>query len=121
VTPFLILVVFQIKHFMADFPLQNEFMLRKRLPGWEFVWPLTAHCAVHGLLTLAICSYVRSNLWWLAGADFGIHFFMDRLKAGPRYLGRYSDPKTTAFWNCFGLDQMVHQLTYVFIVWRLAA
>lgn len=118
---FRLLLAFQIKHFLADFPLQNTFMLRKRLPGWEFLWPLAFHCGVHGLLTFAICLWTRPELWWLAGVDFGTHFLMDRIKAGPRYLGRYHDPKTTVFWNCFGFDQMVHQLVYVFIVWQLAS
>lgn len=118
---FLLLVVFQAKHFLADFPFQNAFMLRKRLPGWGFALPLAAHCGVHGLFTLAVCLWARPEFWWLAGVDFAAHFVMDRIKAGPRYLGRYTDPKTSAFWNCFGVDQMVHQLTYVFIAWRLAA
>jgi len=82
-------IIYQIKHFLADFPLQSGFMLKKFLPGWDFFFPLAAHCAVHAGMTLAIVLCVNPALWWLALVDFGIHFLMDRIKAGPKYLGRY--------------------------------
>jgi hypothetical protein len=114
---FILLVVFQVKHFVADFPLQFPYMLRKFRPGWDFVLPLFVHCAVHGLFTLFICLYFAPRLWWLAIVDFGAHFVMDRLKSGPRYLGRFNDTKSTGFWVTFGLDQMVHHLTSIYIIW----
>lgn len=57
------------------------------------------------------------HLWWLALLDVVIHFIMDRIKSGPRYLGRYNDKAKAAYWNCFGIDQMVHHLTHFYIVW----
>lgn len=115
----LFFLAMQAKHFLADFPFQNGFMLRKRLPGWEFAFPLAVHCLVHASLSLAVLLFFRPSLWWLAGFDFATHFLMDRLKAGPKYLGRFNDPKTTAFWNAVGFDQMVHQLVYVAMAWRI--
>lgn len=114
---FQLLVLFQIKHFIGDFPLQREYMLKKFLPGWEFFIPLATHCIVHGLLTLAIVMAVSFNLWWLAVIDFVIHFIMDRIKSGPRYLGRFSDKNRAGFWNSFGIDQMIHHLTGFYIIW----
>jgi hypothetical protein len=55
----------------------------------------------------------------LAIVDFVVHFTMDRIKAGPRYLGRFSDVSSKAFWVSFGFDQMVHHLTHLYIVWYL--
>lgn len=114
---FQLLVLFQIKHFIGDFPLQREYMLKKFLPGWEFFVPLATHCFVHSLLTLAIVMAVSFDLWWLAVVDFVTHFIMDRIKSGPRYLGRFSDNRSPGFWNSFGIDQMVHHLTGFYIIW----
>lgn len=114
---FLLLVIFQIKHFIGDFPLQREYMLKKVLPGWEFVVPLATHCLVHAVLTLAIVLPISLKFWWLAVVDFVVHFIMDRIKSGPRYLGRFTDRSAAGFWNAFGLDQMVHHLTGFYIIW----
>ncbi|MGE0528748.1 MAG: DUF3307 domain-containing protein [Bdellovibrionales bacterium] len=115
-----LLIFFQIKHFIADFVLQNVWMLQKARPGWDFVPPLAIHSGVHGLMTLGAAVYVNPAYWWLGVLDFAIHFTMDRIKAGPRYLGRYSDPSSKSFWVCFGFDQMIHQFTHLFIAWFLA-
>ncbi|MCH9673582.1 MAG: DUF3307 domain-containing protein [Gammaproteobacteria bacterium] len=118
---FILLVAFQVKHFIADFPLQREYMLRKTLPGWSFLAPLTVHCGVHAAGTLAIVLCVDPSKSWLAAVDFVLHFVMDRIKASPRYLGRFNDLSRPAYWNCFGIDQMVHHLTSYGIIWILVA
>lgn len=133
---FILLVVYQIKHFLADFPLQGPYMLKKFSPGWGFVPPLLAHVAVHASLTYAIVGTVTNNgllAIQLAAIDAGIHFIMDRLKAGPKYLGQFkaltageyqtatAKAKTgnTLFWWSLGLDQMVHHLTHYYLIWRI--
>jgi hypothetical protein len=115
----MLLVIFQVKHFVADFPLQFEYMLRKTLPGWDFFAPLALHCAVHAGLTLLVILAIEPGLWWLAVVDFVTHFLMDRAKSGPQYLGRFNDNTRAAYWNCFGFDQMVHHLTGFYIIWEL--
>ena len=118
---FILLVVYQVKHYIADFPLQKEYMVKnKALEGWAFVRPLAIHCGIHAFLSLLIVMAVNPTLWWLALVDFATHFTMDRIKAGPRYLGRFNDPTTSAFWNCLGFDQMVHHITHYFIILQLA-
>ncbi len=116
---FLLLVIYQFKHYIADFPLQREYMLRKTLPHWDFVLPLVLHCLVHAVLTLIICFIFAPQLWWLAIFDFVVHFIMDRLKSGPRYLGRYNDLSQAGFWNVLGFDQMVHHLTHIYIIYQI--
>ncbi len=52
-----LLVVFQLKHFMADYPLQNEYMLGKfKAKGWFA--PLALHAGVHSLFTCVIELYL---------------------------------------------------------------
>lgn len=116
---FVLLIVFQIKHFVSDFPLQREYMLRKTKAGWDFVPPLALHCMVHAVFTYTIAMMFRPDLWWLAVLDFIIHFIMDRIKSGPRYLGRYHDRDKPGFWNALGLDQMVHHFTHYFMIWMM--
>ena len=93
---FALLVAFQIKHFVADYLLQGyplaNFMLGKFRPGPDFIGPLAAHCGVHAAFTalLAIAAGVGFGLIVkVAVLDFVVHFVMDRLKAGPKYLGRF--------------------------------
>lgn len=87
---FVLLVIYQLKHFLADFPLQGKFMLGKFKPGWGFVLPLLAHVSVHGLFTLLIAALVKPSIAiQLALFDMVVHFTMDRIKASPKYLGRF--------------------------------
>jgi len=111
---FILLVVYQLKHFIADYPLQGTYMLGKFKPGWDFLGPLTAHCGVHAAMTFVIscvCFFVAYGLNFysllpvgvmsiiLAATDFAIHFAMDRIKAGPKYLGRYKALSGAEFMN----------------------
>lgn len=116
---FILMAIFQVKHFLADFPLQTKYMLRKSEAGWDFVPPLLAHCLVHGALTLVILLFFAPQLWWVAAVDFSLHFMMDRLKSGPRYLGRIKNKTGTPYWTIFGFDQMFHHLTDLFVVWLI--
>ncbi len=116
---FILMIVFQLKHFAADYIFQYNYMLRKVSPKWDFIGPLALHCAVHGVLTLGICLYYKPQLWWLGVADFTIHFFLDRLRSGPNYLGRYKDIHQSIFWWILGADQMFHHLTHIWIIWVL--
>jgi hypothetical protein len=95
---FLLLIVYQEKHFWADYPLQFPWMLGKFLPGWKFVKPLAAHCAVHAYFTFVISAFFLCWVhgpgygplpFYLAAFDFVVHFIMDRIKASPDLLGRF--------------------------------
>lgn len=114
-----LLIIYQVKHFIADFVLQNVWMLQKSSAGWDFVLPLSIHCGVHALATLVIALFVNPSLWWLSVLDFALHFAMDRIKAGPRYLGRFNDMRSKSYWISFGFDQMIHHLTHIYICWYL--
>ena len=145
---FVLLVVYQGKHFLADFPLQTFWMLGKfKAKGW--VAPLAAHAGVHACFTSLIagvvlylghakCSYLVPV--YLAAFDFVAHFAMDRVKASPKLLGRFKslcyhdfvnkpsmtktrwEGKLTSnryFWWSLGVDQAWHHCTHYYIIWRL--
>lgn len=88
-TYFWLMVIMLLKHYIADYLLQNRYMLNKFKSDWSFVLPLLAHSGVHGVFTLAICLVFAPALWYLALIDMAVHFIMDRIKASPKLLGRY--------------------------------
>jgi hypothetical protein len=140
---FLLLCIYQAKHFLADYPLQTGWMLGKFARGWKWIPPLAAHAGVHAFLTFLIAyafSWHPGNLLFalqMAGVDGAIHFLMDRIKASPNLLGRFKPlspreyPLAAAmgdtvslrhnrlFWYSLGLDQMVHHLTHYYIIWQI--
>lgn len=92
VTLFILLVVFQLKHFLADYPLQGQYMLGKFKGGTDWILPLAAHAGVHFLFTFVIVLAYNKNIQLavlLGVLDFGLHFIMDRIKASPEMLGKY--------------------------------
>ena len=93
-------------------------MLNKIRDGWDFIPPLSLHCFVHAIFTLAIVLWLnKPGLWNLALIDFVVHFIMDRIKAGSKYLGRYRDKTKAAYWNSLGFDHMVQHITHTYLVW----
>lgn len=94
---FALMIVFCLKHFVADFLLQGKYMLGKfKEHGWQL--PLAAHCGVHFAFTFLISWAFLSNhpkgaglAFIFAGFDFAIHFIMDRIKASPNMMGRWKN------------------------------
>lgn len=145
-TLMILLVVFQVKHFICDYPLQGRYMLGKFKPGMGFILPLLAHVSVHGAMTGLIglvYGLPASIVLGCVGVDMSVHFIMDRIKASPALLGRYKPMSSeqmkdillyeskgiplgkvlgkrvrdnTLFWHCLGLDQMVHHLTHYLVI-----
>lgn len=144
-----LMLVFNLKHFVADYPLQTPFMLGKFKEDKSFVTPLAAHCGVHAVFTFTLSYLFMQNAtiaFNLAVFDFTVHFIMDRIKAAPVFLGRFQAlskaemMKTLAeakcpltkqvaqdklrsnkmFWWSLGFDQMVHHATDILIVYVIA-
>lgn len=132
---FLLLIIYQLKHFLADFPFQTKYMLGKFKSGKEWILPLLAHVFVHGLFTFVIALFIKPKLAvYLTLFDMTIHFIMDRIKASPNLLGRFQPftkrdfeqgvtkeqiRSNVLFWWSLGIDQMVHHLTHYIIIWIL--
>ena len=129
----ILLLLFQIKHFIADFPLQNKYMLGKfKDEGW--ILPLLSHGLIHAVITFLICVCFSTVLTAsiLSIFDLIVHSAMDRVKASPKMLGRYGaiskrdvqrgnlseqDWKdNTYFWWALGVDQMVHHVTHYVVI-----
>lgn len=132
---FLLLIVFQIKHYLCDYPLQSDWMAGKKHLARNWEGALAAHAGVHAAFTFAIVfTYLPAEHAILAAAfDFIMHFVMDRIKASPYLLGKYKAlsyaeyRNSTAaqkrdnrvFWRILGLDQMWHHLTHYAIIYYI--
>lgn len=88
---FALIVIYQIKHYVADYLLQTPWMLGKFKPWPHFIKPLAAHAGVHAAFTFVIAMFFQPPLFALGLAllDAGIHFLVDRVKASPNMLGRF--------------------------------
>lgn len=112
-TLFILLIAFQIKHFVCDYPLQGTYMLGKfKKEGWEL--PLTAHAAVHFIGTFLIGLFFGFKIALaVAALDFVVHFIVDKVKVE---ASRTTDSTKPQFWWYLGLDQMAHHLTHYVII-----
>ncbi len=116
-----ILITFQVKHYLADYVLQNRYMLGKFKAGTDWIAPLALHCAVHACFTLMIAllwKLPRNDAMHLACLDFGLHFIMDRIKAAPNLFGRFK-PNEATYWYVLGFDQMFHHLSHYLIIYLI--
>ena len=113
---FILLIAFQLKHFICDYPLQGKYMLGKfKETGWQL--PLLAHTAVHAVGTFIIAVFYADIFIAAALAFFDMytHFVIDRIKASPKLGGRFK-PDQPYFWWALGADQMAHHLTHYVII-----
>jgi uncharacterized protein DUF3307 len=101
---YILLLVYQIKHFVCDFPLQTEYMLGKFKKYPDFILPLLEHSATHALATFLIASVVKpGSAFWLAMLDMTVHFIVDRIKASPNLGGRFRPLDKIGMANCLQL------------------
>lgn len=119
-TILLAIAVLLVKHWVADFLLQTVYQVHNKgrygHPGGLL------HSAIHVVCTLPVLVVLPPpTAQFAAGllaAEYVFHYHVDWLKEQiNRGLGL--KPDRSGFWYLLGLDQLVHGLTYVVIVWML--
>jgi len=116
-TVLLLLCALQIKHMFADFYLQTPKMLSGR--GEYLHVGRAQHAAVHvvgSVVVFLIFGAPLSFILIIGALEWIVHFNIDFAKAS------YSDqkqlqPDQAAFWRAAGLDQCLHNLTYIAMAW----
>ena len=120
VTFFLVLLfLLQAKHLFADFYLQTPRMLRDR--GLYLHMGRVQHAGIHAVGSLVSFVLVGVPLvpaLLVAIIEWAVHFHIDWGK------GRWSDhtghgPDQAGYWRAFGVDQALHQWTYLVMVWAV--
>lgn len=116
----ILLFLFQVKHWYIDFVNQSDIEVKGK--GIYGNLQGLAHSIKHGLATF-ICVLVLVDLDYALFAmvigflDFVTHYHIDWLKMN--YGNR--DIATPQFWNHLGLDQMAHQIVYIFLAYLVIA
>jgi len=107
------LVALIIKHFVCDFPLQHKYQYLNKGRYGHLGGIL--HACLHGLGTLYV-SYCFNAPLWYALVDVLVHYHIDWAKV--RISKHYSLTATNSeyFWWLLGLDQMLHYLTYAWMI-----
>ncbi len=109
-----------VKHALADFFLQTRYQWANKgrygHPGGLL------HAAIHVVLSSPVLLIVAPastvHAAWVLGGEFLIHYHCDWTKE--QLVQRCGwTPTTDQFWRSLGIDQLVHGLTYVGMVWAL--
>ena len=114
-TVFLLLALFGIKHFIADFALQFNYMIGEK--GQYGADGGIHHAAVHAAFTFLILVFFAqsaNDIIVLALADGVVHYHIDWCK---QQLNRGLTTADHMFWVWMGADQALHYLTYIGIIY----
>jgi hypothetical protein len=116
----LLLGAFQIKHFLGDYVLQSRYILDHRRI-WGHGGGLL-HVAIHAALTLPILLVAHVSLPLLLAIMLGeavFHYHLDWVKDGWTLRMGWT-PRDKQFWWLNGVDQALHQISYLVIVWLIS-
>lgn len=117
ITILLLFCLLQIKHMFADYFLQTPRMLSGRSVYLHM--GRAQHAGVHALLSIPVFLVIGAGYGFVLAlivAEWVVHFHLDWAKA--RYsAARGLNPSQARFWGAFGVDQALHQLTYIVMVW----
>lgn len=106
------------KHTVADFLLQNDFIVSQKgrygAPGG------IVHALEHVLLTAPVFwlfpSGSGSTAFMLLATEFLLHYHIDWAK--DQIVHRYGlTASQRSYWAAHGVDQLLHGLTYIGILW----
>lgn len=109
-----------VKHFICDFPLQAFPWMYKNKGTYGHVGGL-AHSGVHLLGSALALVFFAPSFLWLAIVDMVVHYHIDwaKMNIGKHY-GLKPD-NSEWFWILLGLDQLLHTLTYIGMIWVITA
>lgn len=113
-----LLVAFQIKHFICDFPLQAHPYMYKNKGTYGHPGGI-AHALIHGFGTmfLGIIFGLPFTLWgMLVILDFVVHYHIDWAKMKLNNHYGWTPLTSEKFWILLGVDQLLHQLTYIWFI-----
>lgn len=113
---FIALGLLFVKHWIADFVIQSDWQVSQK--GIYGAWGGIIHSGIHGLMTTIILCFFLPYIYGaiLIGVfDALVHYHTDFVKA--RFGEK--DPSNPRFWIHLGLDQLIHALFYIWLVWIL--
>lgn len=117
---FMLLIAFQWKHFVCDFPLQKDPYMFKNKGTYGHPGGI-AHSLIHAVGTMyvlmAFFPLLSYTIWLsLSVLDFIIHYHIDLCKTKINDHYGWKAESSSEFWILLGVDQLLHQLTYLAII-----
>lgn len=112
----LLMLLFSIKHFLVDFPLQGPYQYLNKgtygHPGGLL------HAALHGAGTFAVlfCFASLPFVALMTAIDVIVHYHIDWAKMNLNKHFGWAANTSEKFWWLLGLDQLTHYITYVIII-----
>jgi len=113
-----LLVLLQIKHFFFDFYWQPPYMWQNKgtfgHPG-GIIHSYFHACVTFLILTLFLPVY-SIFVYVVPVCEFVTHYIIDWTKMNINRIKGWGATTHNEFWQLTGLDQLMHQLTYVAIL-----
>jgi hypothetical protein len=108
-----------VKHYIADYLLQTRYMLQNKgkygHPGGIY------HAAIHMAASVPVLLWLGAGLWAVLGLillEGILHYHIDWGKEQAQGKLNFGIERVE-YWYLFGLDQVLHHLTYVLMLWVL--
>ena len=120
-TALTLIVLLQVKHMFADFFMQTPRMLAAGDVYLHF--GRLQHAGVHAIFSALAFFVIGAPFFFvvlLCAVEGIFHFHIDFAK-GCHTNKRDHGPKHPAYWRAFGVDQTLHQSTYVVMIWVWAS
>jgi hypothetical protein len=119
-TVLIALALFQVKHLIADFVLQSADIAAEKAHYGRSggLW----HAAIHAAFTAPVLVWLgpgAGTILAILVAEFVVHYHVDWIKAA-HARSHGLRPQNRLFWVTLGIDQALHQLTYIGILWWVA-
>lgn len=115
-----LLLLLQVKHFVCDFPLQWKYQYANKgtygHPGGIL------HAAIHQLgsvLVFFAWGHWLNDWWWILMVEAIVHYHIDWAKMNINKCMGWGPLTHERFWWLLGFDQLLHQLTYVWMIWMV--
>jgi hypothetical protein len=113
-----LLLLFQIKHWYADFKIQTYMQTVKKGVWLDPIGISHSLDHVGATLTVLVCfSFMHTisaaTIVLISFVEGILHYLIDYIKV--KYGCK--DNTKPLFWNQFGLDQLAHQVTYLAMVY----
>lgn len=116
-TTLILLFLLQVKHLFADYFLQTQRMLMNRAVYAHM--GRTQHAGLHAVFSAVAYLLIGAPPMFtiiLCLIEWVVHYHIDWAKG--LYTEKAQDgPEDAGYWRAFGVDQLMHQLTYVAMIW----
>lgn len=110
-----LLTLLTFKHFIFDFAYQPPYQWQNK--GTYGHWGGIVHSGQHALASLVILLFFTPYAIFIAAGEFLIHYHTDWAKMSINKHYGWGANTHEQFWILLGVDQLIHSLTYIGMVW----